>query len=57
MYVIVDLITVTIFNNTSFFKVSNKHFKYIIEIWQAIGQITFGIYTVIACNFFVVTIH
>ena len=52
-----DLITATILNSTCFFTVSNKHFKYIIYIWQDLGQITFCNYIVTTISFFVITIH
>jgi len=52
--VLVDLITVTILNITSFFKFQ---IKYNIYIEQAVRQIMFGNYTVTACNFFVIAIH
>ena len=52
-----DLITATILNSTCFFKVSNKHFKYITYIWQALGRVTFCNYIVTTISFFVITIH
>ena len=40
-----------------FLKASNKNFKLNTYIKQAVGQITFGNYTVTNCNFFVITKH
>ena len=55
--VFADLITATILNSICFFKVSNKHFKYITYIWQALGWVTFCKYIVTTISFFVITIH
>jgi len=52
-----DLIIATILNSTCFFKVSNKHFKYITYIWQTLGQITLCNYIVTTISFFVITIY
>ena len=55
---LVDLITLTVLHITCFLKVFKKNsFKYNAYIKQAMGQVTFSNYSVITCNFFVISIH